>query len=118
MAHLIQSATANDLMRDVTDLLVYNAHPDADADIPAGEQPVDMVSSVDTHLLNVVAEADSFAWEFDLKDAWLTQARFNTLIRQYIDPVAAENWLDTVQDRKSTRLNSSPSCASRMPSSA
>src|SRR3546814_6320171 len=62
-----------------------------------------MVSSVDTHLLNVVAEADSFAWEFDLKDAWLTKARFNTLIRQYIDPVAAENWLDTVQAKLGKR---------------
>lgn len=103
MAHLIQSPTANALMQDVTDLLVFNAHPDAEADIPAGELPVDMVSSVDTHLLNVVAEADSFQWEFDLKDAWLTKARFNTLIRQYIDPVAADNWLDTVQAKLSKR---------------
>lgn len=99
MAHFIQSATANDLMRDVTSRLVYNPSPDASADhlTARGLQPVDMVSSVDTHLLNVVAEADSFQWGFDLKDAWLTKARFNTLVRQYIDPVATENWLDTVE---------------------
>jgi len=103
MAHLFQSPTANDLMRDVTNRLVYGAHPEADADIPAGERPVDMVSSVDTHLLNVVAEADSFQWDFDLKDAWLTKARFNTLIRQYIDPVAKDNWLDTVEAKLGKR---------------
>jgi hypothetical protein len=90
-------------MREVTSRLVYGAHPDAAGSLPAGEQPVDMVSSVDTHLLNVVAEAESFQWDFDLRDAWLTKARFNTLIRQYIDPVAAENWLDTVEAKLGKR---------------
>lgn len=98
MAHLIQAADANQLMREVTSRLVYNPAPDASPELlrNKGIQPVDMVSSVDTHLLNVVAEADSFAWEFDLKDAWLTKARFNTLIRQYINPDAVDNWLDMV----------------------
>lgn len=100
MAHLIQSATANDLMRDVTTRLVYGPHPEFDAPrVP----PVDMVSSVDTHLLNVIAEADSFQWEFDLKDSWLTKARFNTLIRQYINPYALDNWLDTVEAKLGKR---------------
>lgn len=98
MAHLIQAPTADQLMRDVTSRLVYNPAPDASPELLAnkGVPPVDMVSTVDTHLLNVVAEADSFQWGFDLKSAWLTKARFNTLVRQYIDPVALENWLDTV----------------------
>lgn len=104
MAHLIQAPTANALMDAVTNRLVYNPAPDADSSLITPDTPaVDMVSSVDTHLLNVVAEADSFSWEFDLKDAWLTKARFNTLIRQYIDPVAANNWLDTVQAKLSKR---------------
>lgn len=109
MAHLIQAATATDLMNSVTDRLVYSAHPDAtengylldvlDQRVPS----VDMVSSVDTHLLNVVAEADSFQWEFDLKDVWLTKARFSTLVRQYINPDALDNWLDTVEAKLSKR---------------
>ena len=105
MAHLFQAATATQLMDEVTSRLVYNPHPEAEQEGPSRHhlKPVDMVSTVDTHLLNVVAEADSFSWEFDLKDAWLTKARFNTLIRQYIDPVAAENWLDTVQAKLSKR---------------
>jgi hypothetical protein len=105
MAHLIQSATANDLMRDVTSRLVYHPHPEADEDFLNQKrvQPVDMVSSVDTHLLNVIAEAESFQWEFDLKSAWLTKARFNTLIRQYINPIALENWLDTVEAKLGKR---------------
>lgn len=105
MAHLIQAATANDLMREVTSRLVYNPAPDASPELlrNKGIPPVDMVSSVDTHLLNVVAEADSFAWEFDLKDAWLTKARFSTLVRQYINPLALENWLDTVEAKLSKR---------------
>lgn len=101
MAHLFQSATANDLMRDVTTRLIYGPSPDADEDflqesIRMGKPPVDMVSSVDTHLLNVIAEADSFQWEFDLKDVWLTKSRWSTLVRQYVNPVAKEAWLDTV----------------------
>lgn len=100
MAHLIQAATAKDLMVAVTDRLAFAPHPDADH---GSRQPVDMVSSVDTHLLNVVAEADSFEWEFDLKDVWLGKSRFSTLVRQYINPLALDNWLDTVEAKLSKR---------------
>lgn len=105
MAHLIQAATANDLMDAVTNRLVFNPAPDVEQPGPRRHHvpPVDMVSSVDTHLLNVIAEADSFQWEFDLRDAWLTKARFSTLIRQYINPDARENWLDTVEAKLSKR---------------
>lgn len=104
MPHLFKAATANDLVDQITDALLYNPHPEAETVMArTSGQPVDMVSSVDTHLLNVVAEAESFQWEFDLKDIWLTKSRFSTLIRQYINPIALDNWLDTVEVKLSKR---------------
>lgn len=107
MAHLIQAPTATELVDAVTSRLVYAPHPEAQ--VPARYangtilQPVDMVSSVDTHLLNVVAEAESFQWDFDLKDAWLLKSRFSTLIRQYINPIALDNWLGTIEAKLGKR---------------
>lgn len=57
---------------------------------------LDVDTSVDTQLHNVIAEARSFEFDADLKDMWLGSFRWNMLIRQYIDPVALQNFLDAV----------------------
>lgn len=60
---------------------------------------MDIVTSVDVQKHNVIATADSMEWEFDLKDLWLTQARWTTMIRQYINPVALDAWVNTCGDK-------------------
>lgn len=58
---------------------------------------LDLVTSVDVQLHNVIARAESFDWEFDLKRMWLGKARWTAMINQYINPVALEEFLDSVE---------------------
>lgn len=58
---------------------------------------LDLVTSVDVQLHNVLARAASFEWEFDLKRMWLGKSRWTAMINQYINPVALEEWLDSCE---------------------
>jgi hypothetical protein len=58
---------------------------------------LDLVTSVDVQLHNVIARAASFDWEFDLKRMWLGKSRWTAMINQYINPVALEEWLDSCE---------------------
>jgi hypothetical protein len=60
----------------------------------APKDMLDIVTSVDVQMHNVVAESSSMVWDFDLKDSWLTKARWSTMVRQYLDPVELANWLN------------------------
>ena len=65
--------------------------------LAAGEaETLDVATSVDTQLHNVLAHAQRFEFDADLKTMWLGSFRWNMLIRQYIDPVALQNFLDAV----------------------
>lgn len=59
----------------------------------ASEQKLDVISSVDVQIHNVIAEAESMAWDFDLKNMWLTPSRWTMMINQYIDPQELEAWI-------------------------
>ena len=61
--------------------------------IHATEDELDMITSVDVQIHDVIAKADSMAWEFDLKDMWLTKSRWSMMVRQYIDPEEFEAWI-------------------------
>lgn len=63
----------------------------------ATDDKLDYVNSQDCQLHDVVVTADSCEMGFDLKDYWLTKSRWTTLIRQYIDPVALNDWLDLIE---------------------
>jgi len=54
---------------------------------------LDIISTVDVQIHDVVAQADSMTWEFDLKDMWLTSSRWSMLIKQYLDPEDLEAWI-------------------------
>lgn len=61
---------------------------------------LDVVSSTDTQLHNVMVKADSLSFEdFDLKSVWLTRARWGAFIRQYINPDAYSGWMGLVDDK-------------------
>lgn len=67
--------------------------------VEAEEDQLDMVTSVDVQLHNTMSFARSMAWDFDLKDLWLTPSRWTMMIKQYIPPGEFEMWLDKLSDR-------------------
>ena len=60
---------------------------------------LDDVNSVDVQLHNVIAEAESFDWSYYIDTLWTTRLRWNTMVRQYIDPESLIEWLDTIESR-------------------
>jgi len=73
------------LYDDLTDSLIMGT-----------EETLDIISSVDVQIHDVIAEADSMAWDFDMKSAWLTKSRWSMMARQYIDPEELEAWIGRV----------------------
>lgn len=56
-------------------------------------------SASEGQLHDLQLRANSTAYDFDVKEAWTSQGRWNTLIRQYIDKYALDSWL-TLIDQK------------------
>lgn len=61
--------------------------------ILAAPEKLDVISTVDVQIHNVIAEATSMSWDFDLKNMWLTPSRWSMMINQYIDPEELEAWI-------------------------
>jgi len=62
---------------------------------------LDVVSSTDTQTHNVMLTAESCAFDaFDLKDVWLTKARWGAFTRQYVNSAALDTWLGLVADKQ------------------
>lgn len=59
----------------------------------------DWVYGTEIGLTNVALGCKSFTWDFDLKRLWLPYSRWVTMIRQYLDPVATDDWLNKIDDR-------------------
>lgn len=59
----------------------------------------DWVYGTEVGLTNVTLGVKSFVWDFDLKRLWLPHTRWVTMIRQYLDPVATDDWLNKIDDR-------------------
>lgn len=76
------AATMTDMYQQLTDSLIHGT-----------EDTLDLISSVDVQIHDVVAEADSMVWDFDMKDAWLTKSRWSMMVKQYIDPDELENFI-------------------------
>ena len=77
-----------DLSYGLTKRLVY-ARPEG----------IDYQNSMDFQIHNIVVEARSCEYEFDLKDIWVTKSRWNSLVRQYVDPDALNLWLDVIEKK-------------------
>lgn len=68
------------------DMCTYLVHAEADN--------LDVISTVDVQRHNVLAEADSMDWDFDMKDMWLTPSRWTMMINQYLDPEELTAWVE------------------------
>lgn len=86
--HTYSEATMTGLHRAMCDSLII-----------AGPDQLDLITSVDVQKHNVMAEAESMVWDFDLKTMWLTPSRWTMMIRQYLDPEEVQAWLDVVTSK-------------------
>jgi hypothetical protein len=62
--------------------------------VHAGREDLDVISTVDVQIHNVIAEAESMVWDFDLKNLWLTPQRWTMMVRQYIPRQDFIDWLE------------------------
>lgn len=61
--------------------------------ITASATELDVMTSVDVAMHDVVAVADSMEYNFDLKSIWVGKARWNMMVRQYLDPADVVEWM-------------------------
>lgn len=71
--------------------------------IEAKPDELDVISSVDVQIHNVIAEAESMDWDFDMKDMWLTKSRWTMMVNQYIDPEEFQAWLNQITAKIGTK---------------
>lgn len=90
MLNAYEYATATELHEAVCTKLMFGTEYGVDYDWTHGTE---------VGLHNVVLGARSFDWEFDLKRLWLGESRWNTMVRQYLDPDAVDHWKHMVADR-------------------
>lgn len=84
--------TMTALYAELTDSLIHGK-----------EHDLDIISTVDVQIHDIIAEADSMEWDFDFKDAWLTKSRWSMMVRQYLDPEDLEAWIGRVTAKIGTR---------------
>lgn len=80
--------TMTELYDELTDSLIHGT-----------ENTLDIISTVDVQVHDIIAEADSMAWDFDFKSAWLTKSRWSMMVRQYLDPEDLEAWIGRVTSK-------------------
>src|SRR5699024_934145 len=56
-------------------------------------------SASEAQLHDLQLRCNSMAYDFDVKEAWTSKARWNTLIRQYIVKYALESWLTLIDTK-------------------
>lgn len=83
-------------MTDMHDMLCQSL-------IHASDDELDMITSVDVQIHDVIAEAESMAWDFDMKSMWLTKSRWSMMVRQYIDPDELKAWIDQCTGKIGTK---------------
>lgn len=62
--------------------------------VHATADELDVISGVDVQMHNVIAEAESMEWDFDLKNLWLTPSRWTMMVRQYVPREALLEWIE------------------------
>jgi hypothetical protein len=70
-----------------------------DSLIHGTEDDLDIISTVDVQVHDIIAQADSMDWDFDFKSAWLTKSRWSMMVRQYLDPEDLEAWIGRVTSK-------------------
>lgn len=71
--------------------------------VESPKEKLDVITTVDVQIHNVIAEAQSMDWEFDLKNMWLTPSRWSMMVKQYLDPEELDAWLQQCAGKIGTR---------------
>jgi hypothetical protein len=71
--------------------------------INAAPDELDMITSVDVQIHDVMAEAKSMDWDFDMKSTWLTKSRWSMMTRQYLEPEEVDAWIDRCTSKIGTK---------------
>lgn len=83
-----------DVLKTYTALDMNELHTAMCLDImSAPSSALSVTSNVDVAIENVVAQAESMVWDFDIKSIWLGKARWAMMARQYLDPDDVKVWL-------------------------
>ena len=82
------AATMTEMYDQLTDSLINGT-----------EEDLDVISTVDVQIHDIMAQADSMVWDFDMKSAWLTKSRWSMMVKQYIDPEELEAWIGQCTSR-------------------
>lgn len=86
--NIVQAKDMTELWRKCNDSILW-----------ANKDKLDYYSSLDTMIGDCIGMSETA--EFDLnigRDLWVTPSRWNTLIRQYVDPQRLFEWLEGVKD--------------------
>jgi hypothetical protein len=67
--------------------------------VEATKSELDIISTVDVQIHEVIAQADSMEWEFDLKSMWLTKGRWAMMVNQYLDPDDVTAWVNQITSK-------------------
>lgn len=89
---MFQAATMTELHDDIAQALVWGTR-----------RELDVVTSVDVQLHNIIGFAEAMDWEFDLKDYWLSPQRWSMMVKQYIDPLEFRAWRQKITEYMGTR---------------
>ena len=84
----IKAETMHELHDNLCSRLLY-AHADK----------LDAYSSMEVELTHVYAESRTMRWDYELRRLWVPESRWRTMVRQYLDPVAVNEWLATCAKR-------------------
>lgn len=87
-----RAATLTDLHNSLCETIVHSP-----------KDKLDVISSVDVQIHNTISEAESMAWDFNMKNMWLTPSRWTMMVNQYIDPVELLAWIEKCTGRIGTR---------------
>ncbi|TXI09510.1 MAG: hypothetical protein E6Q68_10125 [Polynucleobacter sp.] len=85
MVRAYRAKNMTELYDQLTDSLVHGRSED-----------LTIESTIDVQIHDIIAEADTMEWDFDLKDAWITKQRWSMMVRQYIDPVQLKAWIERI----------------------
>lgn len=86
--HILKQSTVDHLHEDLMEDMLFGKR-----------EEYDDANSVDVQKHNLMAMADSFEWNQNIARFWTTRSRWNTMVKQYIDPEALVTWLDTISGR-------------------
>src|ERR1051326_7885087 len=85
-SHVIRTDNMNELHDTLTERLLFG-----DADV------IDDANSVDVQMHNVMILSQTMAFDYDVSRLWTTRARWNTLVRQYINREDLLSWLGSIE---------------------